>query len=92
MAWHGWTLALLAETGDPELFADAEQWLQDAIDADPNNADARVFRTFVFNRLGRVDEARAELAAFDALPEQPADMEELMAQNLLREALATSDQ
>ncbi len=90
LAWHGWTLALLAETGDEALFADAERWLQDAVDADPNNPDARVFRAFVFNRLGRVDEARAELAAFDALDEQPQDLEALLAQNLLREALEMS--
>lgn len=87
LAWRGWTLGLLAETGDPDLFADAEMWLQAAVDADPNNPDPRVFRAFVFNRLGRPDEARAELAAYDALPEQPADMERLLAENLLREAL-----
>ena len=91
LAWRGWTLALLAETGDENIFADAEMWLQQAIDANPNNADARVFRTFVFNRLGRVDEAREELAAYDALPEQPADMERLLAENLLREALDANE-
>lgn len=87
MAWHGWTLALLAQSGVENLFADAEEWFERAVEADPTSADARVFRAFVFNRLGRVDEARAELVAFDALAEQPADMLELIEQFGLREAL-----
>ena len=88
LAWHGWTLALLAESGEPDLFENAEDWLEQAVVADPNTADARVFRAFLFNRLDRQDEARAELAAFDALPEQPADMLSLLAQFGLREVLA----
>ena len=88
LAWHGWTLALLAESGEEELFDDAERWLQDAVDADPNTADARVFRAFLFNRLDRVEEARVELAAFTAMEEQPADMLSLIQQFGLAEALA----
>ena len=41
----------------------------------------------MFNRLGQVEDARAELVAFDALSEQPADMVELLEQFGLREAL-----
>ena len=81
-------MALLAESGQEELFEDADRWLQDAVDADPNTADARVFRAFLFNRLGRVDEARAELEAFTAMEEQPADMVSLIQQFGLAEALA----
>lgn len=88
IAWHGWTLALLAESGEESLFADAEQWLEQAVAADPGTADARVFRAFLFNRLNRPDEARAELMAFDALPEQPADMVALLNMFGLREVLA----
>ena len=46
-----------------------------------------MFRAFVFNRLGQIEDARAELVAFDALSEQPADMVELIEQFGLREAL-----
>jgi tetratricopeptide (TPR) repeat protein len=88
MAWHGWTLALLAESGVADLFPDAEGWLDRAVAADPDSADARVFRAFIFNRLERIDEARLELAAFDELADQPADMTALINQFDLREALA----
>ncbi len=88
LAWHGWTLALLAESGAEGLFADAEEWLDRAVEADPGTADARVFRAFIFNRLDRQDEARSELAAFDELAEPPADMVSLIDQFGLREALA----
>lgn len=90
LAWHGWTLALLAQSGEHGLFVDAEEWLQDAVDADPNAPDARVFRAFLFNRLDRVDEARVELDYFDTLPDQPADMLALIEQFGLRAALQQS--
>lgn len=89
MAWHGWTLALLAESGAEELFVDAEDWLDRAVAADPDTADARVFRAFIFNRLERPEEARAELALFDELSEPPEDMTALIDQFGLREALAS---
>lgn len=87
LAWHGWTLALLAESGAEALFSDAEMWLDQAVEADPGTADARVFRAFIFNRLGRIDEARDELATFDALQDPPADMVALIEQFGLRLAL-----
>ncbi|MGI9607230.1 MAG: tetratricopeptide repeat protein [Acidimicrobiales bacterium] len=89
LAWRGWTLALTAESGVDELWPDAERWLADAVDADPNEPDARVFRAFVFRRLDRLDEARTELAAFDALDRQPSDMVELIDRFGLRDALAS---
>ena len=87
MAWHGWTLAILANSGVEDLFIDAEEWFDRAVEADPTAPDVRAFRAVVFNRLGRIDEARAELAAFDLISEQPADMLDLIAQFELREAL-----
>ena len=84
MAWHGWTLALLADAGEEQLFADAEQWLQRAVEVDPNTADARVFRAFLFYWLDRGGEAAAELVRFDALVEPPADMVSLLDQSSLR--------
>ena len=87
IAWHGWTLALLAESGAEDLFADAEEWLDRAVVMDPETADARIFRAFLFNRIDRSDEARAELELFDALDEHPADMIALIEQFGLREAL-----
>ncbi len=87
MAWHGWTLALLAQSGVEELFEDAQVWFDRAVEANPTSADARVFRAFVFNRLGQVEDARVELAAFDSIAEQPADMVQLIEDFGLREAL-----
>ncbi len=87
LAWHGWTLALLAESGAEELFVDAETWLARAIEADPETVDARVFRAFLFNRLGRQDEGRNELALFNEIDEPPADMVALIDQFGLRDAL-----
>ena len=72
---------------EDDLLSTAERWLDEAVAADPNEPDARVFRAFVFRRLDRVDEARAELEAFDALERQPADMVALIEQFGLREAL-----
>lgn len=89
LAWHGWTLALLAESGAEELFVDAEEWLDRAVAADPQTADARVFRAFIFNRLGRSDEAGAELELFDELVDPPEDMTALIDQFGLRQALAS---
>ena len=87
LAWHGWTLALLAESGAEELFVDAEEWLGRSVEADPSNPDARVFLAFIFNRLDRSDEARAELEAFDTIENPPADMVALIDQFGLRDAL-----
>ena len=74
----------------PELanaLTEAENWLARAVEADPEYPDARVFRAFVFRRLDRLDEARAELESFDALDDQPADMVALITDFGLREAL-----
>ncbi len=87
MAWRGWTLAITAESGAEALWPEAERWLAAAVDADPSYPDARVFRAFVFRRLDRIDEARAELVAFDSLAEQPDDMLALVDDFGLREAV-----
>lgn len=87
LAWRGWTLALTAEAGAPELFDDAEEWLRRAVIADSTYPDARVFRAFLFRRLDRRDESAAELRTFDELADQPADMLALIEQFDLREVL-----
>jgi len=87
MAWRGWTLAVTAESGAEALWPEAERWLALSVEADPEYPDARVFRAFVFRRLDRLDEAREELAAFDAIDDQPADMVRLLDDFGLREAL-----
>ena len=87
LAWRGWTLALTAEAGAPELFDDAEEWLDRAVEADPGYPDARVFRAFLYRRLDRRDESAVELRAFDELATQPADMLALIERFDLREVL-----
>ena len=87
LAWRGWTLALTAESGAEELFADAERWLDESVEADPAYPDARVFRAFIFRRLDRLDEAAEEFAAYEAIGIRPADMEALIAEFGLRELL-----
>ncbi len=87
LAWRGWTLALTAQSGAEELFVDAERWLNESVEVDPTYPDARVFRAFVFRRLDRLDEAAAELRAYEGLSVRPADMEALIAEFGLRELL-----
>ncbi len=88
MAWRGWTLALTAESGVTELFADALDWLDQAVAADANNPHARVFRAFVLRRLERPADAAQDLSAFDALDQQPPELLGLIEQFGLREALS----
>ena len=87
LAWRGWTLALTAESGAEELFIDAERWLAEAIEADPAYPHARVFRAFVFRRLDRIDEAVAELEAYEALSTRPPELEGLIVEFDLRSLL-----
>jgi len=83
LTYRGWTLA---RTGVPALLQVASGNLDQAVSLDPSYADARVFRAVVRRGLGRIDEARADLAAFDAL-NPPQLMRTLVDQMGLRESL-----
>ncbi len=95
LSYRGWVLARAgaeasaADTPEAEpLLASAEEWLDQAVEADPNHADTRVFRAFLFRFLERLDEARAELAAYDALEAPVGYLDELIAGQQLRESLS----
>lgn len=79
LTYRGWFLVLASsqaqQSGDSESFAAlivaGERSLSDAVAVDPNFADARAFRTVVFERLGREAEACAELATLQTISRAP---------------------
>jgi len=79
LTYRGW--ALIQST----LVDEGMTYLDRAITVDPGYPDAHVFRAITLKNLGRLDEARAELAALDDL-QLPVAMEGLIAG--LREDLA----
>jgi tetratricopeptide (TPR) repeat protein len=89
LTYRGWTLHLVAqEEGAPaDLDEEALAYLDRAVAADPELSDALAFRAIVLKELGRIDEARAALAAFDA-SDPPEIMQTIVDQTGLREELA----
>lgn len=92
LTYRGWQAATLALTGE---MTDAEastvltsglEFLDRAVESDPDLPDARVFRAIVLHRLGRDDEAADALRAFDAT-NPPAAMQQLVDQFGLRQEL-----
>ena len=81
---RGW---LVARTGDPELLAAGVAHLDRALELDPAHPAALVYRAFALNRQGDPEAARTDLAAFDALESQPADLVQLIDAFNLRQAL-----
>ena len=81
---RGW---LVARTGDPELLAAGVAHLNRALELDPAHPAALVYRAFALNRQGDPEAARADLAAFDALGDRPADLVRLIDAFNLRQAL-----
>ena len=81
---RGW---LVARTGDPELLAAGVAHLDRALELDPAHPAALVYRAFALNRQGDPEAAWADLAAFDALESQPADLVRLIDAFNLRQAL-----
>ncbi len=81
---RGW---LVARTGDPELLAAGVAHLDRALELDPAHPSALVYRAFARNQQGDPEAARADLAAFDALETQPADLVRLIDHFNLRQAL-----
>jgi hypothetical protein len=68
------------------LLTEALGYLDRAAKANPKLSDAQAFRTIVLHKLGRDDEARKALAAFDAT-NPPADMQQIVDSSGLRDEL-----
>ena len=85
LAGRGW---LLARSGDLELLALGLDYLDAALDADPSNAAGLVYRAFARWQQGDTPGARADLAAFDALPQRPPDLVRMVEDQGLRTALS----
>ena len=85
LAGRGW---LLARSGDLELLALGLDYLDAALDADPSNAAGLVYRAFARWQQGDTPGARADLAAFDALPQRPPDLDRMVEDQGLRTALS----
>lgn len=81
---RGW---LVARTGDPELLAAGVAHLDRALEFDPAHPAALVYRAFALNQQGDPEAARADLDAFDALEDRPADLVRLIDTFNLRQAL-----
>lgn len=90
-AYRGWVVARAAVDA-PELVEVAETHLLDAVEADPAFPDSHVYLAFLYNFLDRPADARDALAAYDGLVAEsgdpPAHLEELIATQALRQALA----
>ncbi len=84
LAGRGW---LLVRSGDAELLALGAEYLDAALAADPANASSLVYRAFARWQQGDIAAARADLAAFDALDEQPPELVNLIDAQSLRSAL-----
>ncbi len=84
LAGRGW---LLVRSGDAELLALGAEYLDAALAADPANAGSLVYRAFARWQQGDTAAARADLAAFDALDDQPPELVNLIDAQGLRSAL-----
>ena len=87
LAERGW---LLVRSGDRELLAVGGEYLDDAVDAGPANPRALTYRAFTRWLQGDAAGARTDLAAFDALNEQPVELTRLIDSQGLRDALGAS--
>ena len=81
---RGW---LVARTGDPELLAAGIAHLDRALELDPAYPFALVYRAFAQYQQDDLEAARADLAAFDAGQNQPAELVRLIDDFNLRQAL-----
>ena len=85
LSGRGW---LLVRSGDAELLALGTGYLDAALEADPAKVTALVYRAFARWQQGDIPGARADLAAFDALPHRPPDLVRLVTDQGLRAALS----
>ncbi len=81
----GW---LVARTGDAELLDAAVARLDRALVLDPGYPYALVYRAFALNQQGDKEAARADLTAFDAAEDPPADLVRLIDTFNLRQNLS----
>lgn len=68
LAYRGW---MYWRSGDPALRDPGLEFLESATRADPDYSDARAFYAVALEELGRDDEAREQLEAFDASNPSP---------------------
>jgi tetratricopeptide (TPR) repeat protein len=72
LANFGWFLYRVGSgSGQQELIEAGPAFVDKAVELNPDYADARAYRVVILNQQGRLDEARAELAALDALNPPP---------------------
>lgn len=81
---RGW---LVARTGDPELLEAGIAHLDRALELDPAYPFALVYRAFARYQQDDLEAARADLAAFDAGQNRPAELVRLIEDFNLRPAL-----
>ena len=81
---RGW---LVARTGDPELLEAGIAHLDRALELDPAYPFALVYRAFARYQQDDLEAARADLAAFDAGQNRPAELVRLIENFNLRQAL-----
>ncbi len=79
LAGYGWLLARSASPDSPEPAEVALPRLDAALAIDPVHPDALVYRAFTHAFLEQFELAAADLAVFDSLDEQPAELIDLIA-------------
>ncbi len=84
LAARGW---LIARTRNPELLKAGIVYLNRALELQPDYPNALVYRAFSLEFVGDTEGARADLKAFDALDQKPADLVELIDRFGLRQSI-----
>jgi len=84
LAGRGW---LIARTQNAELLDAGLAYMDRAIELQPDYANALVYRAFTRQFKGDTEGARADLASFDSLDQQPADLVTLIEQSGLRQSI-----
>lgn len=84
LAGRGW---LLARTRNDELLDAGLVYMDRALELQPDYPNALIYRAFALQFNGDTAGARADLAAFDALDEQPAELVALVEQAGLRQSI-----
>ena len=88
LAGYAWLLARSASFDEPAPAELAASLLDQALALDPAHPEALVYRSFTRAFLGDLVGAGEDLAAFDALAVQPADLREIIAAFGLRDQVA----